>query len=115
MVVDNVDIGIRQRAMRRRRTADAIRYPSMERALAIAFTDEALERLNGPEGPIAVPNETVPVAQPAATAAPMADEEPSSVPWHSLVAASVVAPWYLLNALQQWSERQRDNEREDVD
>lgn len=115
MVIDNVDIGIRQRAMRRRRTADAIRYPSMERALAIAlFEDGPEEQLNGPEGPLAVPDEVVPVVAPAVIAPAPAEDEPTTLPWHSLVAAAVVGPWYLLNAMQQ-STPEREDDSEDAE
>jgi hypothetical protein len=117
MVVDNVDIGIRQRAMRRRRTADAIRYPSMERALAIALDANALEGLNGPEGPMTVPEEAVPVpAAPLIAPAPAAQEQSASEPawWQALLAAALIGPWCVLNALQTSDERESNLPADDL-
>jgi parallel beta-helix repeat protein len=106
MVVDNVDIGIRQRAMRRRRLADALRDPGMERALAIALANEGLEGLNGPEGPLAVPEEALPARPLVAAIAPTpaAEDEPTHQPpwWQTLLVGALIAPWCLLNVLQ-WS------------
>jgi parallel beta-helix repeat protein len=117
MVVDNVDIGIRQRAMRRRRTADAIRYPSMERALAIALDANALEGLNGPERPLAVPEEAMPVPLAAVIApVPAAQDEPvhQSAWWQALLAAALIGPWCVLSALQTSDEREGDVPDDDL-
>jgi CSLREA domain-containing protein len=116
MVVDNVDIGIRQRATRKRRIADAIRYPSMERALALALDANALDGLNGPEGPMTAPEAAVPVpAAPVIAPAPAAQEKPANEPawWQALLAAALIGPWCLLNALQASNPAERPDDEQD--
>jgi parallel beta-helix repeat protein len=116
MVVDNVDIGIRQRAMRKRRVTEAIRYPSMERALAIALDTPVLEGLNGPEGPMALREEAVPVpATPLIAPAPAAQEKPANEPawWQALLASALIGPWCLLNALQESRAPERPDDEQD--